>query len=178
MRIRKLTGEKCFLSPMDTEDADLYAQWLNDLSVVRNTSMSSKVITKENEKDILRQLSQEHNYGIIDMETDELIGSCGLMDIDSINRTCETGIMIGNSRYWDRGYGTESLYLLIDYAFKYLTINNILLRVFSFNERAVRCYKKLGFREIGKRRNAVILEMKYHDIIFMDLLPEDFYREQ
>ena len=51
-----------------------------------------------------------------------------------------------------------------------------MLIVFSFNERAVKCYKKVGFKEIGRRRKALVRNMKEHDIIYMDILSDEFYK--
>ena len=44
----------------------------------------------------------------------------------------------------------------------------------SFNERAIACYKKVGFKEIGRRRQGYFLNGKYHDEIFMDILKDEF----
>ena len=44
----------------------------------------------------------------------------------------------------------------------------------AFNKRAIACYKKVGFKEIGIRRKARILCGKKYDLIFMDLLAEEF----
>ena len=49
-RIRKLIGEKCYLSPMTIDDAEIYAHWLNDMEVVRCLSMAAGVIHTENER--------------------------------------------------------------------------------------------------------------------------------
>ena len=36
------------------------------------------------------------------------------------------------------------------------------------------CYKKVGFKEIGGRRNAKIIEGKMFDVIYMDILAGEF----
>ena len=72
------------------------------------------------------------------------------------------------------GYGTESLRLLLDYGFNYLNLNNIHLGVKAFNERAIACYKKVGFKEYGRRREAYFLNGKYYDDVFMDILAREF----
>ena len=55
-----------------------------------------------------------------------------------------------------------------------LGLENIMLRVFSFNERAIRVYEKVGFQEIGRRRSAFRLAGQAHDVVFMDFLAADF----
>jgi RimJ/RimL family protein N-acetyltransferase len=53
-------------------------------------------------------------------------------------------------------------------------MNSIFLRVHSFNERAIRCYKKCGFKEIGIRREAYILGGKNYNQVYMDILAKEF----
>ena len=57
---------------------------------------------------------------------------------------------------------------MIDLWFKYLNLNNIDLQVFNFNENAIACYKKLGFKEYGRRHEAYYCNGKYYDEIFME----------
>jgi len=51
------------------------------------------------------------------------------------------------------------------------------LRVYSFNERAIKAYEKTGFKIIGKRREALLRDKERHDIILMDILPNEFYEK-
>ena len=52
-----------------------------------------------------------------------------------------------------------------------------MLKVYSFNERAIKSYEKVGFKIIGKRREALRRGTKIFDIIYMDLLYEEFYEK-
>ena len=97
------------------------------------------------------------------------------MDIDHLNQTAEIGIFIGNKHYWNKGYATEALQLLLDYGFKALNLRNVILKVYSFNENAKRVYEKIGFKIIGKRRKALKRGKEEYDIIFMDIMEEEFY---
>jgi RimJ/RimL family protein N-acetyltransferase len=177
MYFRKLIGQKCFLSPIDVNDAEKFTEWVNDLEVTVNLQLYQHAINVENERVILGDLSKDHNYSIIDMKTDELIGNCGFFGIDNLNQTAEVGIFIGNKKYWNKGYGTEALTLLMDYGFRALNLYNIQLRVYGFNGRAKRSYEKIGFKQIGARRKALYRNMERHDIIFMDILVDEFYEK-
>ena len=44
----------------------------------------------------------------------------------------------------------------------------------EFNDRALKCYEKCGFKEYGRRRKCRFLNGKYYDTISMDLLAEEF----
>jgi RimJ/RimL family protein N-acetyltransferase len=131
----------------------------------------------ENEKSILEKISQNHNCSVIDNKTNELIGNCGYVDIDNLNQTAEVGIFIGNKNYWNRGYGSEALTLLLDYGFKALNLHNIWLRTFSFNERAIKAYEKVGLKIIGQRRESILRGKERHDTILMEILYDEFYEK-
>jgi RimJ/RimL family protein N-acetyltransferase len=177
MYFKKLVGKKCYLSPIEINDAEKFTEWLNDMEILLNLQLYSSVISLENEKAFLNNLSKDHNYSIIDLETEELIGNCGFMDTDHINRTSEVGIFIGNKKIWNKGYGTEALSLLIDYGFKALNFHNIMLRVYEYNKGAIKKKKKIGFKFIGKRREALYRNLEKHNIVYMDILPNEFYEK-
>ena len=174
MYFRKMVGSKCYLSPINVDDYDKYTEWLNDGEITQYLNFAHMIISTESEKEILTILCKGHNYAIVDLSTDELIGNCGLLDHDQINQTAEIGIFIGRKEYLNRGYGREALSLLVDYSFNLLNLKNIILRVYAFNERAVRCYESVGFRTIGKRRGALTRNGKSHDVILMDIIPSEF----
>jgi hypothetical protein len=49
-----------------------------------------------------------------------------------------------------------------------------MLGVFEFNKRAITCYKHIGFKEIGRRREVRIIGETKYDVIFMDILAGEF----
>src|SRR5215510_5319044 len=177
MYFKKLIGEKCYLSPMNINDAEKYTEWLNDLEVTYNLGIYHSIINTETEKEFLQKLSKEHNYSIIDCKSNELIGTCGFIEVDHLNQTAEAGIFIGNKNYWNKGYGTESFGLLLDYGFKALNLHNVMLKVYSFNKNAIKLYEKIGFKTIGIRRNALKRGNEVFDIVFMDILDKEFYEK-
>jgi RimJ/RimL family protein N-acetyltransferase len=83
-------------------------------------------------------------------------------------------IAIGEKECWGRGYGTEVTQLMLDYGFNVLGLHNIMLTVFSINRRGIRAYLRAGFREIGRRREAVERGGQLLDIVYMDCLATEF----
>jgi RimJ/RimL family protein N-acetyltransferase len=172
---KKLEGRHIYLSPMSSEDAEKYVEWLNDLEVTHYLNMARRTVSVEKEKEFLQRMVKEENiFAIIRKDKDRLIGNCGLHNVDGINRTAELGIFIGDKSCWGKGYGEEAVKLLLDHGFNILNLKNIMLRVFSFNERARRCYEKCGFKTIGSRRKAIVYGSKEYDILFMDILSTEF----
>lgn len=174
---KKLVGDKIYLSPRNIEDAEIYAKWINDFEVTDYTGYSSKVMDIEGEKEYLSSTAKKTNsmpFAIVKQENDELIGTAGFDKLDYINRVGTIGIMIGEQENREKGYGTETINLLLDFGFNYLNLNNINLYVMEFNPRAIACYKKCGFKEMGRRRKTVFLNGKYYDKLYMDILKEEF----
>ncbi len=172
---KKIAGDKVYLSPIDPGDYEKFTEWLNDLDVTLHLTLSPLIINAEKEKEMLEKMSREgYHFAIVTKETDELIGTCGLLNANQLHRTAETGIFIGNSDYWNRGYGKEAIELLLDYGFNLLNLNSIYIAALSYNQRAIQCYKKCGFKEIGRRREAYIAGKKHYDIVLMDILASEF----
>ncbi len=176
MHVKKLIGKRIFLSPMTPEDAVRYAEFFNDLEVTRGLTLSASYMTVEDERSWLSShANSNQDYSIIDAGTNELIGSVGLDGIDMLNSTAEMGIVIGDKNYWDKGYGAEAMELLLDFGFRRLNLHSVFLHVYSFNERAVRCYEKVGFKMAGTLRSQVQRGGKFYDRHIMDILADEFY---
>src|SRR4051794_35468804 len=80
------------------------------------------------------------------------IGACGLHNVRPTDATAELGIGIGDKAYWGKGYGRESVGLLLKYAFRYHNYHKVWLRVHAANERGIKAYKACGFVEEGRQR--------------------------
>ena len=172
---KKLVGERIYLSPRNEEDVEIFTEWLNDFGITDYIGRSSNIVTLQEEKMFLEKVDNNNRvFVIIDIETDEIIGTVGLHEINNINRTATLGIFIGNKEYWSKGYGTEAIQLILDFGFNYLNLNNIDLALMEFNERALKCYEKCGFKEIGRKRKCNFINGKYYDSILMDILAEEF----
>jgi len=175
MYFKKIIGKKCYLSPIDINDAEKYTEWLNDLELTVNLSFYSRMTNINDGKTLLEKLSKEHNYSIIDLETDEMIGNCGFWNMDHLNQYADIVIIIGNRHFWNKGYGSEALTLLLDYGFKALNLHSVQLSVYSFNKVAIKLYEKVGFKIIGNKRESLKRGNEYYDILYMDILEKEFY---
>ncbi|KAI5885055.1 uncharacterized protein SCHCODRAFT_02558044 [Schizophyllum commune H4-8] len=74
-----------------------------------------------------------------------------------------------------RGYGAEVLRWLVDYTFRALGMHRMSLGVFESNVGAYRIYKRLGFVEEGRLREAVRTpEGTWDDLIHMGILEDEW----
>lgn len=64
--------------------------------------------------------------------------------------------------------------LILDHAFTKLNLHSVMLRVISYNERAVKCYASCGFKHAGRRREARMDGSRFYDVLFMDILSSEF----
>lgn len=174
---KKLEGERIYLSPMNEEDVEMYTKWMNDFLVTDGLSMSARMVTLESEKNYINSMAKhgEYQFAIIDKKTDTLIGNGGFSMINHIKQNAEVGLFIGEEDMRNKGYGSEALNLMVKYGFEYLNLNNIMLKVYSFNDRAIKCYKKCGFKEFGRRHNVMPIKNKWYDEIYMEILKEDYF---
>ncbi len=113
-------------------------------------------------------------FGIETLAEELLIGGTSLGSVDWVNRRAEAGITIWNEAYQGKGYGTEAMLLLLYYGFNVLNLHSVHLRVYAYNRRAIKSYLKIGFKEVGRWREARYLHGQYHDVILMDLLASEF----
>jgi RimJ/RimL family protein N-acetyltransferase len=173
----KITGKLCYLSPCAFEDAEYWTRWLNDLEV--SLPLGDEAYATYGLERMQAEVSQsirdrEPIFTIVDIASGNPIGRCLLFAMDPVNRSVMLGIFIGEKDYWGHGYGQEATRLLLDYAFNLLNLHSVMLGVFSFNQRALHAYEKVGFRVIGRRREARLIGGCAYDVIFMDMLEDEF----
>ena len=148
---------------------------INDYLIMVNDPEISKYISREYHKYtyeeeecwVERKLEEKENsFSMIEKNTGEYIGNISIVNI--VNDVGEMGICI-TSKKQDKHYGTEAIETIIDYGFNKLKLNTIYLKVFSFNERAIHCYKKLGFTKYRVDKNIFKYNGEAVDEIYMDM---------
>ncbi len=172
---KKLVGDRIYLSPRNSDDVEIFTEWLNDFKTTDYLGRSSIVTTLYDEKKYLEEnATAEASFVIVTINENKMIGTVSLESINHINRCATLGIFIGDKEFRNKGYGTEAIKLILEYGFKYLNLKNIKLDLMEFNERALKCYKKCGFKEYGRRRKCKFIDGEYYDTIEMDILKEEF----
>jgi RimJ/RimL family protein N-acetyltransferase len=110
------------------------------------------------------------NLAICLNESDECVGGTTVRDIDWINRTAETGIVIFLEKHRNSGLGPEAKHLSLRYAFEILGMHAIRSDVYSENTRSASALIKQGYRPAGKIEAEVCRNGIYRDILLFDLL--------
>jgi RimJ/RimL family protein N-acetyltransferase len=179
--ILNITGERVALGPLVREHLALHARWINDVERQRTAGDVLEPQTAEQLEAWYERRTAESDTAVFTLYAREHqdapwepIGFTMLRDIDFRNRTAEYAISIGPAAARGRGYGSEATFLMLDYAFTALGLNNVLLTTASFNQGGLRAYQKAGFREIGRRRHCWQLAGQLYDEVFMECLAGDF----
>jgi RimJ/RimL family protein N-acetyltransferase len=178
--IINMRGTKVGLGPATRASVPLVTKWENDFAVDvwSGDSFEPRTLEFEQEGYDRHFVKNEHRdwfgFQIYELATMRLIGVSDIRHIDGVHGTAEMGIMIGEPDCWGKGYGTEAVILMLDYAFNGLNLHSMMLDTSSFNERAMRAYRKAGFREIGRRREAKRIAGRLYDVVYMDCLATEF----
>lgn len=121
----------------------------------------------------LGRLSGRPDFAIVE-RSGRVIGCVRLWRISYRNRSAMLTIFIGDKSRWGKGYGTDALRVVLRHAFGPMELRRVELHVFDFNHRAIRSYEKAGFVREGVRRQALARDGRYHDILVMGVLRDEF----
>jgi len=100
------------------------------------------------------------------------LGTARLHSIDAVR--ARYAITFLDPARLGQGYGTEVTALVLDYAFCALELETVTLAVLVFNERAIRCYQRSGFREVGRIADAAVVDGQAFDDILMAITAQDY----
>jgi diamine N-acetyltransferase len=174
-----VVGERAALGTLGREHLASLAGWFNDPEVRRGLAHRG-LVNEDAETKWYEEMSEAARaprpsavgFAIHDVADGELVGVCGLEDIDHNFARAEFGIFVGQRR--GTGLGTDATRLALDWAFTVLGLRNVMLETYEFNEQARRAYERAGFRVIGRRRDAVRAWGRRWDSILMDATADGF----
>jgi diamine N-acetyltransferase len=178
-------GERIRFRAVEKEDLPLFVKWLNDPEVRHGILLRNPVSQTEEDGWYERMLNRPVDEHVMAIEVKlppgdtgeecwKLIGSLAFDQVDWHVRAAEFGLLIGDKTYWNQGYGTEAVRLLLQHGFNTLNLNRIFLHVFENNPRAIRAYEKAGFILEGRERQAEFMDGKFIDVLRMSLLKSEF----
>ena len=177
--IVKIAGDQIDLCVYreDNEFINQCCTWINNSEYNHWVGHNQETIQIGSEREWVQSVvnSNKHAFCIVIKATGRAIGTCG---IELLNHgiTANLGIMIGE--YQGEGYGTEAIKLLIKYAFEELNVHRVELDVAEDNIRAIKCYQKCGFKQCGIKHDWYYYHGEYHDRISMEILRQDYKKEE
>ncbi len=174
-----IIGRNVRLRAIERQDLPLFVAWLNDPEVRKNLLVSIPLSGAQEDGWFERTLAlplEEQPLGI-EVQTPEgwqLVGNCGFARFNWQHRHAEIGIFIGDARFWNKGYGTQAMRLMLKYGFNTLNLNRIYLTVYETNPRGIRCYEKAGYVHEGRLRHAIFQDGQYIDLLVMSVLRSEW----
>jgi diamine N-acetyltransferase len=175
-RLILVQGQRVGLGALRHDLIPAYLRWRSDPEVMRGTGESTQIPTVEAMQAWYEQATKPRNrevhFTIYDLDDLAPVGTALLVRVNQHAGTAEFGLTIGERR--NQGLGTDATKLVLDWAFTVMGLHNIFLVTFSWNLPAIRAYSKAGFREIGRRRGAVVTYGQRYDQVLMDAVADEF----
>lgn len=177
MRNPFLIGERIYLRPLERADAPAIVEFLNDEQVTRTLNMHRPLTLEAEEAWLEKAMKDERNIllAIARKSDDRYLGNTGLHLKQEKDRAAMFGIFIGAKDEWNKGHGTETAKLMLRYGFETLNLNRICLHVYANNPGGIRAYEKAGYVREGIMRQATYSEGRYHDVLVMGVLAEEWF---
>lgn len=138
--------DRVYLRKIRESDKNHFEKWWRDRELLALTSGILKRVSDEEIDKYFKAIldgKKDHHFMVI--LNKKAIGHISLTKRK--NNWYETQIIIGEKKYWGKGYGSKAIKLLIQKA-KRLKIFKIYLEVRPTNARAIRAYEHCGFYKV------------------------------
>ena len=149
-----LAGYLVSLRAMEPSDLELLYQWENDPDVwiVSNTQIPySKYLLKNFIENAGQDIytSKQLRLMIVEIVSGKTVGIIDLFDFDPFHQRAGLGILIDKD-YRHKGYASESIRLVKDYAFNVLLLHQLYCNVLENNEISIKLFVDNGFSISGR----------------------------
>lgn len=168
-----LKGPRLSLSnDLSPEYAEELAYYANNLKVANNIGSHSfpYPYTKE---DAMFFLTKNREEGKSFFAMDLIIrlegnfaGVIGISEIDWSDMKAHIGYWIAEP-YWNRGYATEALKIMVDYCRNELKLVRLYTKVLDYNFPSLKVLMKNGFSVEGYERKSMKMEDGYHSLFIV-----------
>ena len=175
-----IVGKAVYLRPHVKEDIERWCQWRNDRRVTEWMYAGTYPNTKELQEEFFTRImhgEQQHHLqlAIVDIETDELVGTQSLTAIDSVNRRAEYAIVIGEN-VRGKGLGREAAALIHWHAFSTLNLHRIWAgQNESLSQWRDVLVKHIGYKEEGILRDQMWKHNRWWNVHMIGCLDNDFW---
>lgn len=164
------------LRPLEMQDLDHLMEWVNDVDVVKNFANFQTPLSREREQRWLEDIlvSERDKVFAVETPTGEYLGNIGLHQIHWPTRSARTALILGNKEHWGEGYAQGAMAELLNIAFEQYHLHKVWLVVWEENVKGRHIYEKLGFREEGVLRDEYFHQGRYHNMVRMSMLENEY----
>jgi len=173
-------GEAIYLTNLDPANAETVRAWINDHEINRYLLTGQVPVSAAAEAAFYERAvidwaaGTAFQFEIHVAEDGRYIGNCGLHKVDMRHRSAEVGILIGDTSEQNRGYGRDAIMTLTRFGFDTLGLNRVEIRSQADNERSMHLYEKLGFKPMGRLREATYSFGNFVDEAIFDMLASEW----
>ena len=169
--------------PLQMENIHTHFRWNNDEELNR---LDSEAPLREESfgafKQRFEQLCEEdspshRHFEIHAVDDDALIGVAYVARISRHHGHGLVGITIGDREYWGRGYGKESLRLLLRFCFEEVELHRASAETFEYNTAWRDLVEGLGFTKEGCVREYLYRDGTYWDKHLYSMLAREYRRD-
>lgn len=170
-----LTGKNLYLRALEPEDLDFVYAVENDETVwqVSNTQTPySRFLIKQYLENAQQDIyeARQLRLAICKHGTFRAIGLVDLFEYDPRNRRAGVGILIKDAADRSQGFGSETLQLLIEYAFTHLNLHQLFANIATDNEASLALFANFGFEPIGIKKQWNLVKGQYKDEALFQLI--------
>lgn len=175
-----MKNRSVFLRAFEEGDHLLINKWRNDYNIQKNTGGPVRFVSSEMEKEWVKDKmmhNQTDMYWAICLNDDtrRMVGYISLNKIDHLNKAADAGgTVIGEREFQDGVIVFEALSIMLEYAFGELNMNRISACCLPEHPFAPYSLLSFGFKNEGRRREAVYKGGRYHDLLDFALLRRDY----
>ncbi len=168
-----ISGSKICLREVHREDLELFKLWRNDANLTKNFRTVGPIVSQDWYWNNI-VLSDKHKvFTIIKKENQIPIGEIRTSFINWVDGTGEIGILL-NPIEKQKGYGSEALDLILDFAFNRLRLNRIEAQYLETNIPSAKLFKKAGFTIEGILRHTKYFDDSYHNSVVASILASEY----
>lgn len=167
---------RVYLRALEPEDYKVSIEWRKDDEIWSQIGGPKYFVSEAFEKQwVLNTIDQSKNLklAICTIDGNKYIGNVYLTDIDYINRKANTQILIGNHEYWNSGYGTEAMKLLLNFTFNERNLHKVEAIVLESNIASRKLHEKLGYIQEGRLIDSIFKNGKYQNQIIFGLINKE-----
>ena len=173
-----LQGSRLTLVPVEARDIDCVASFFGDVAELYYYLPDVLLPRNRHQLDAMMKDWNDgiNNFAFACRLDDQTIGLVTLADLDPFSGNAELGIMLASASFRKKGYASEAIGLILDYAFGELRLHRLFVRVAPENNASTRLFESFGFQKEGRIRDAMRRGDRYVDLLLYGLL-EDEYRQ-
>jgi len=173
-----IKGNNIYFSNIENDDMKYLYQWFSDIEFLKYYDYVPPVPQKRDEvnKTFSDYNSSEESivFAVRLLSDNKIIGIAGFDDIVKCNEVATLFVGIGLSALRGKGYGKESLNLLLNYGFDTMKLHRIQLNVLEFNISAIKLYESVGFKREGVFREFVLRDKLRYNMFLYGLLKSEY----